>query len=48
LSVSAEILRGIQKKIVLGLYRKKSFKNGQEIGFEFYAQKMAKNSPFLA
>jgi hypothetical protein len=48
LSVKAGIVCWIVKEIVLGLDEKNSIKNGQDIEFEFYVQKMAKNSPFGA
>jgi hypothetical protein len=48
MSVRDEILCGIQKKIVLGLVGKDSFKNAEEVDFQFYAPKTAKNTPFWA
>jgi hypothetical protein len=47
LSVRAEILCGILKKIVLGLDGKKFFKNGQEVVLEFYAPKNGHQYPCL-
>jgi hypothetical protein len=46
LSVKAEILHGILKKIVFGLDGKNSFKNGQEVEFQFYI-KNGKKCPIL-
>jgi hypothetical protein len=42
MSVRAEILRGILKKIVLGLDGKNSFKNAEEVDLQFYAKKQPK------
>jgi|TARA_B110001454_G_scaffold100316_1_gene94721 hypothetical protein len=47
-SLRAEILCGNLKKVVLRLEGKNSFKNGQEVDFQFYTQKTAKNAPFWA
>jgi hypothetical protein len=47
LSVRPEILCGILKKIVLGLDGKNSFKNAEEVDFQFYTKKTAKNTPLL-
>jgi hypothetical protein len=47
LSVRTEILCGILKEIVLGLDEKNSYKNGQEVVFQFYAKKNSQKCPFL-
>jgi hypothetical protein len=45
-SVKAELLQGILKKIVLGRDGKNSIKDAEEVSFQFYAKKTAKNTPF--
>jgi hypothetical protein len=46
MSFRAEILRGILKNIVLGLDGKNSFKNAEEVDFQFMQKKQPKISLF--
>jgi hypothetical protein len=46
LSVRAENLHVILRKIILGLDEKNSNKDAQEVDFQFLPPKKAKNTPF--